>query len=198
LDRPVAEPALIYLAYAAVGAPPDTLRALERATLDALDQFAQPAQRMELSLASLLRPAMLAFPITGATWIHAQGDQPNPLFTLQRALMAGHELALRRTLDAYVAERAAFRPGDVSIDQIHQEAELRLAIGDTAAAVALLDRSLSALSTLGFELVHHVAESAALVRAMALRASLARRAGDSTTAARWGGAATTLWPHARR
>ena len=198
LDRPVAEPALIYLAYAAIGAPAETLRSLERATIDALEQFAQPAQRVEFALATLLRPSMLAFPIAGPSWLHTQGDQPNPLFTLQRVLMTGDRTTLRRTLDAYVTERAAFRPGDVSIDQIHQEAELRLAIGDTAAATALLDRSLSALSTLGFELVHHVAESAALVRAMALRDSLARRAGDSRTAAQWGGAVSALRSRARR
>jgi tetratricopeptide (TPR) repeat protein len=198
LDRPVAEPALIYLAYAAVGAPPDTLRALERATLDALERFAQPAQRGEFAVATLLRPAILAFPIVGATWIHTQGDQPNPLFTLQRALLAGNVAMLRRTLDADVSERAAFRPGDVSIDQIHQEAELRLAIGDTAAAAALLDRSLSGLPTLGFQLVDHVPESAALVRAMALRAELARQAGDSRTAARWSDAVSAVRSRTRR
>jgi hypothetical protein len=105
---------------------------------------------------------------------------------------------LRRTLDADVSERAAFRPGDVSIDQIHQEAELRLAIGDTAAAAALLDRSLSGLPTLGFQLVDHVPESAALVRAMALRAALARQAGDSRTAARWSDAVSAVRSRTRR
>jgi hypothetical protein len=188
----VAEPALTYLAYAAVGAPADTLREMESATLAALEQFASGKRRTELSIATLLRPGTLAFPIAGAGWIHRHGDQHNPLSTMQRLLLAGDTTALRRQLDGYVAERAAFRPGDVSIDQIHQEAELRLAIGDSAAAAALLDRSLTALPTLGFELVHHVPEAAALVRAMALRATLARAAGDARTANRWNSAVSAL------
>ena len=185
LFRPLAEPALEYMAYAAIGATADTIRARERATLEALDQFAPAEERDELAVAALLRPATLAFPIAGPGWLHRQGDQPNPLFALQRALMSGDRERVRNTLDAYVAERVAFRPGDVSIDQIHQEAELRLAIGDSAQAIALLERSLSALPTLGFELVQHVAEAGGLVRAMMLRATLARSTGDGRTAARW-------------
>ena len=190
--RPVAEPALTYLAYAALGAPADTLREMERATLAALEQFASGERRTELATATLLRPATLAFPITGAGWIHRHGDQHSPLARMQRLLVAGDTTALRRQLDTFVVERAAYRAGDVSIDQIHQEAELRLAIGDTIAAAALLDRSLSALRTLGFELVHHVPEAAGLVRAMALRASLARAGGDARTANRWSSAVSAL------
>jgi tetratricopeptide (TPR) repeat protein len=198
IDRPVAEPALSYLAYAAVGAPADTLRALERATRTALEQFASGERREELAIATLLRPSMLAFPITGATWIHQQDSQPTPLFTLQRMLLAGDTVALRRQLDEYVTERAALRPGDVSIDHIYQEAELRLAIGDTIEATRLLDRSLSGLPTLGFDLVHHVAEPAALVGAMALRAALASRAGERRIADRWGAAVAALRAPAKR
>jgi tetratricopeptide (TPR) repeat protein len=198
MSRPVAEPALAYLAYAAVGAPADTLRALEDATRTSLDQFAPPERRMEFALATMLRPSMLAFPVTGATWIHGQGDQPTPLLTLQRMMVAGDTLALRARLDSYVVDRAAYRAGDVSIDQIYQEAELRLAIGDTVEATQLLDRSLSAIPTLGLELVHHVAESAALVRAMALRAALARHAGDRRIADRWGAAVAALRAPAAR
>ncbi len=190
--RPVSEPALTYLAYAAIGAPADTLRALEDATRRAVDQFAPPERRTEFAVATMLRPSMLAFPVTGATWIHRQGDQPTPLLTLQRMLVAGDTLGLRVLLDSFVVDRTPFRAGDVSIDQTYQEAELRLAIGDTTDAVALLDRTLSALPTLGFHLVHHVAESAGLVRAMALRARLARRAGDTRTAERWESAVAAL------
>jgi tetratricopeptide (TPR) repeat protein len=192
LFRPLAEPALTYLAYAAVSAPADTIRARERATLDALDQYGAHADREELALAALMRPALLAFPIVGPSWLHRQGDQPNPLFVLQRALMVGDTARVRHTLDSYVAERVAFRPGDVSIDQIHQEAELRLAIGDTAQAIALIDRSLASLPTLGFELVQDVAEASGLVRAMMLRAQLAQNSGDPRTAARWNEAVSTL------
>jgi hypothetical protein len=141
---------------------------------------------------------MLAFPVTGATWIHRQGDQPTPLFTLQRMMVAGDTLGLRTLLDSLVVDRTPYRAGDVSIDQIYQEAELRLAIGDTVEAIQLLDRSLLALPTLGFELTYHVVEPAALVRAMAMRAVLARRAGDRRIADRWGAAVAALRAPAER
>jgi hypothetical protein len=192
LQRPVAEPALTHLAYAAIGAPADTLRTLERATLEAIDRFATGERRDEIAVAALLRPGMLGFPVAGAAWIHGRGRQPTPLFTLQRLLLDGDTAAVREQLDALLAERAPLRPGDVSIDEIHQEAELRLAIGDTAAAAALLDRSLDALPTLGFELVRQVAEAGGLVRAMALRAQVARGTGDRRTAERWEAAVAAL------
>jgi hypothetical protein len=196
--RPVSEPALAYLAYAAVGAPADTLRALEDASRRALDQFAPPERRSEFAVATMLRPSMLAFPVTGATWIHLQGEQPTPLFTLQLMMVAGDTLGLRALLDSNVVDRTPYRAGDVSIDQIYQEAELRLAIGDTVEAIQLLDRSLLALPTLGFELTYHVVEPAALVRAMAMRAVLARRAGDRRIADRWGAAVAALRSPAAR
>lgn len=68
-----------------------------------------------------------------------------------------------------------------------------LAVGDTAPATQLLDLSLQALSTLGGDLLDQLPQVTTLVRGMALRADLADRAGDSTTARRWAGDVLTLW-----
>jgi hypothetical protein len=78
----------------------------------------------------------------------------------------------------------------------YHEALLLLQLGDTAAATRLLDQSLEALPTLGTYLLEYVPQAGALVRAMALRAELAGRAGEGPTAARWARAVVTLWADA--
>ncbi|HEV8149944.1 MAG TPA: hypothetical protein VGP61_07135, partial [Gemmatimonadales bacterium] len=88
--------------------------------------------------------------------------------------------------------RLAGSPGDISIDAVYQEAWLLLATGDTVEAVASLDRSLDNLPLqweLPFGLYHG---TTGLVAAMALRATLAAHAKDSTTARRWAQAVLEL------
>jgi hypothetical protein len=85
------------------------------------------------------------------------------------------------------------RPGDVSFDGTYHEAWLLLAIGDTAEATHLLDLSLEALPTLGTDLIDQLPQVATFVRGMALRAELANRAGDPTTAKRWARNVLLLW-----
>ena len=88
------------------------------------------------------------------------------------------------------------RPSEISIDRAYQEAWLLLAVGDSAAATELLDLSLNALPLLGTGLLEFVAQAAGLVRAMALRAELAARAGDNVTAQRWTRPVIALWSDA--
>jgi hypothetical protein len=92
--------------------------------------------------------------------------------------------------------RMGNRPGDVSPDYTFLESWLMVSIGDTAEAVAHLDQSLDALPTLGVYFLNYPAQSAGLVRAMALRAEIAAASGDRATAQRWSGAVATLWSRA--
>jgi len=77
-----------------------------------------------------------------------------------------------------------------------QEARLELAIRDTAPAVRRLDLVLHALPTLGPFAVREEAQAAAVGRAFALRAELARVAGDTTEQLRCARAALTVWRNA--
>ena len=66
-------------------------------------------------------------------------------------------------------------------------------LGDSTAAAAFLDLSLSALPTQRTALLTETPQAAGLIRAMALRAELADAAGDAATARRWGRSCGTLW-----
>jgi hypothetical protein len=118
------------------------------------------------------------------------------LMDLQWTLARGDTATVRRQWTEAQRARRNQRPGDVTIDGTLLEASLLLELRDTAAAVELLDRSLEALPTLGLDLIGQMPQAAGLVRAMALRAELAERVGDRTTASRWALAVIVLWADA--
>jgi hypothetical protein len=66
------------------------------------------------------------------------------------------------------------------------------ATGDTATAIALLDRTLGELPRYDPQILEDVAHSAAAVTAMMLRADLAAAAGDTSAARRWSTAVMVL------
>jgi hypothetical protein len=104
---------------------------------------------------------------------------------------------VRAILDSMGAVRAGFRPGDIALDHTVQEAWLRAAIGDTAAAVRHLDLVLEALPTLSARTaIQEGAQAAAIGRAMVLRADLAVGLGDRDSAKRWAGSVVGLWAKA--
>ncbi len=201
-ERPVAaplqvkEPARALLAYASAGAPMDSLRALTQRVEQRLVSWVEPQNRERIRLALLNVPAQLAFPQLGVSAVHRADAGGNYLTEMQWALAQGDTAEVRARFARLMALRATGRPGDVSIDATYNEAWLLLALRDTAAATQLLDLSLNALPTLGTGLLHQVPQAAGLVRAMALRAQLAARAGDRPTLERWARAARTLWARA--
>jgi tetratricopeptide (TPR) repeat protein len=190
--------ALGLLAYAAFGAPQDSLLVI-RARLERLAKSWAPAADQEaLRRATLDEPARLAFFETGLWSVHrppAQGGA-GYLLGMQFALAHGDRDAIREEFRRLGVIRSDVRPGEVSIDATYLEARTLLALGDTAAATHLLDLSLEALPGLGTELLDRVPEPATLVRAMALRAGLAARAQDTNTRRRWAGAVQSLWMNA--
>jgi hypothetical protein len=92
-----------------------------------------------------------------------------------------------------VAEDARDLPANLSLDMRFQQAWLAAAVGDSAAAAALLDHGFSAIPSYGQYMFDNVQNPAALVRMMVLRAELASRAGDARTARQWALAAAALW-----
>jgi hypothetical protein len=188
----VAAGARALLVYAAVGAPAESLSAVERRVTRLITSWVEPQRQATARSAALGDPAMLAFPQLGARDAHAGRVGGNYLLELQRSLVRD-PAAVRAALARLDASRGTLRAGDVAIDNVYQEAWLLVAVGDTAAALERLDRSLTALPALGTALLDQVPQAAGLVRAMALRAELAAAGGDGTTAARWARAVTALW-----
>ncbi|HET9424391.1 MAG TPA: hypothetical protein VFO55_03390, partial [Gemmatimonadaceae bacterium] len=84
---------------------------------------------------------------------------------------------------------------DIGPDAVHLEARVLLAVGDTAAAIASLDRMLDRLAFRTPGMLNKPVEMGGLMRAMGLRGDLAA-AGGERTAARWSTAREILWSDA--
>jgi len=195
--QPVKEAALQLLAYASLGGPIDSLRAGERRVQQRITSYVESPRRDVVRLAALHQSMGLAFPELGVSAVHrAAVGGPNTLLSMQWAFAHGDSGAVRRELARLHQLRAGGRPGDVTIDATYHEAWLLLALTDSTRSQELLDLSLSALPTLGLNIVTRTPEAGALVRAMLLRAELADRRGDRPTASRWARAVVTLWANA--
>ncbi len=192
----VTSASLTLLAFAALGAPVDSVTTWRTRTETAVRSWAAPKDQAAVLRATLDEPAALAFFSTGAWSVHRSQAGPMYPIEMQWALAHGDTARVRARFDALRQERRDIRPGDVAIDATYEEARLLLAIGDTAAAVHLLDLSLDALPGLGAGMLDRVPEAATLVRAMQLRATVADRLRDGDTRRRWARAVATLWQHA--
>jgi hypothetical protein len=109
------------------------------------------------------------------------------------AAASGDTARVKEIWEHLFRARAGSRPGELAIDGVYVESWVLLSVGDTAAAVEHLDRSLGALSTLGTYLVSEPQQAAGLVRAMVLRVELALAARDERTARRWAEPVVALW-----
>ncbi|MGH7664044.1 MAG: protein kinase domain-containing protein [Gemmatimonadaceae bacterium] len=189
----LADPALAMRAYAAMGAPVDSIRAIRRAIERRLRSYVADADHDAVHAAILARPMSQAFPEVG--FDAAEGIDPTtvPLLAMQQMLGRGQGTEVRRRLGAIRATRSSRIPGSISIDATFAEAVLLVALGDSAEAAAYLDATLDALPAINVRVLDHVETAGPLVRAMALRAELAHAAGDRPTARRWAAAVATLW-----
>ena len=192
----VTSASLALLAFASMGAPLDSVIAWRTRTETAVRSWAAPKDQTAVLRATLDEPAALAYFATGMWSVHRAQAGPMYPIEMEWALAHGDTARVRAQFDALRQARRDIRPGDVAIDATYEEARLLLAIGDTAAAVRLLDLSLDALPGLGSGVLDRVPEAATLVRAMQLRATVADRLHDGDSRRRWARAVATLWQHA--
>lgn len=189
------ETALSVIAFTAVGAPADSLRRLLLEGDRLARAFAAPEDRASVRLALFGAPWGQLFPAPLA----ALQDEPPAseyLLVLQAAFRRGDTAAVRSRLQALSRARRHRTPGTVSPDFALQEAQLYLALGDSAAAAAQLDDLLMGLPSLGRDLFSQPLQAGALVRAMALRARLADHAGERELSRRWAASVLRLWREA--
>jgi tetratricopeptide (TPR) repeat protein/tRNA A-37 threonylcarbamoyl transferase component Bud32 len=179
-------------AYAAVGGPADSLRALT-ARADSGLRLAALGRGLAAGRDRLLGDAAaLAFPMIGPGPMHGKAG-PNYLLQMQAQLARGDSAGVRARLTAAQAVRTGVRPQDIAVALTFQEAWLWLQVGDSAAAERRLNLALNPLSGLGVYMLSDVAEAGTLVRSMALVAELAERRGHGPTARRWAAAVADLW-----
>lgn len=176
-----------------LGACTDSVTAFRTSIEQSLGSYYVDAtERQQVRDALLWRPLSQAVPCLGPGAVK-DVRASDRLLRLQQALHERGARAFRAGFDSLQVARKDLRPGDVAIDYTYHEAWLLAAVGDTVRAVAHLDRSLQAMSTLGTFLESQPSQAAGLVRAMMLRARLAAARGDPGTATKWARAAGTLW-----
>jgi hypothetical protein len=184
-----------YFMRAALGACGADLDTDRRSVERSLESQSSPAQRAQVRELAVRRAATLAFSCSRGAAL-AGLRSTSALDRAQQALADRNRARARSILDSLAEVRRTYRPGDVALDHTVAEAWLRAEIGDSTAAAQQLDRVLEALPTLGAFAVREEAQSAAIARAMILRAELAAAQRDSATARRWAGHALALWANA--
>jgi len=180
---------------AAAGVCDDSLAALRREVDRLMESYSQPARSDDVRRELLVRPMSLAFPCLGRRALEGL-PAITPLDVAQRAAAAKDNRRVRAVLDSLDEVRRVVLPGDVALDFTVQEAWLRMSIGDTTVAIRQLDRVLNALPTLGPWATREEAQSAAVGRALVLRAELAASMGEVAERQRRAREALILWQHA--
>jgi len=178
------------LLYAAIGGPPDTIRALAGQVSDAIERTIPVDERQRAREAWLARAATLAFP---SVRLDVSGSPGDYLLSAMNVLARGDSPGALRTLRAGVPPEEPATFAERPADAVFPEAWLLAASGDTAGAIRWLDHLIGSLYGKAPRASVDPVEAASLVRAMALRAELAARTGDSATAARWAQVVSTLW-----
>jgi tetratricopeptide (TPR) repeat protein len=199
-NQPVAIPlgtaqaGLALLAYAAAGAPGDSIVALER-RLDERMAGVPAARRALMQSAVLDVSAELVFDALGLRAAHrTRPPGPRLEMLLQWRLAHGDTASVRTSLDSMEhAHGGRLSSGESTPDGVYINTRLLLALGDTATAERTLSAPLDSLVALHTATLQYMPLAGCLVRNMALRAELAAVRGDLSTARRWAGAVATLW-----
>ena len=189
-------PAWALLTYSSVGRPRDSIVVLRRRVNVAIESYVAPEQRERTRAATLDEPAVEAFPELGVTARHRSGVERNYLLRMQLDFARGDSAAARAALDSLWVPRRTWRSATLSVDGTYLEAALYASVGDTAAAVQVLDAALNAPLNLDTYTLAWITLPGNLVRAMVLRARLAAAAGDGPVAAQWADAVVALWSNA--
>jgi hypothetical protein len=179
---------------AAFGAPADSLLRMERRTTELIDALVPTDGRSAARVLAFTRAARMAWPDVVLRSVVRESWSADYLLPALAAATRGDAVRLRMAVDTLRRLRQFVEPSRVSFDALVPEAALmsRAGYGDTGSA--WLEQALTALrvSQPNSDPIH----AATVVRAMALRADLARQAGDRETARRWAGAVVELWANA--
>jgi tetratricopeptide (TPR) repeat protein len=191
--RPVMDPAWSLLVYASAGRPSDSIATLRRRVEGRIDTYVRPERREQTRAATLDFAAAESFPDDGITDRHREHAGRNYLLRSQFYAAKGDGVRARAILDSLWTARREWRASSVSIDATFLEASLYASIGDTTAAVRVLDAALEGPLNMDYQTLAWITLPSNLVRAMILRARLAAALGDRATAAKWASVVVTLW-----
>ena len=180
------------LVYATFGYRPDSIRYLYDRIMTESESLSDPALRSMAIHEVLTRAVTTGFPHLPRDL----GDELESSFYLrvaQQEWLRGQRPAARARLSGTARNRRATGFTSVSFDALYPEASLLSALRDTAAAVRLLDEGFRHLDRLSPDDFEDPIRSAALGRALLLRAQLASAQNQLAEARKWSTALLTLW-----
>jgi hypothetical protein len=180
------------LAYASLGAPVESLPALEQQVDTALRRYVDPERIATVRHQVRDLADMLAFPVRG-TMLTPDSATMNWLSEAEWLLVRGDSAAARVRLVEARRDQAAMGPTSLLPEHVYLQSWLSAAVHDTASAEGLLDLSLDNLQAAPTMLIGEPMMAGTLVRAMALRARLAWRRHDRARARLWAARVDTLW-----
>ena len=184
--------ALRLMAYASLGAPAESLPALEGQVDTALRRYVEPDRVETVRRQILALSDLLAFPVRGRM---RAADSAAMAFLSEIAwpLARGDTAAARTRLAQVRRDQARMGPTSLLPEHVYLQSWLSATVHDTAAAEALLGLSLDNLAASPTMLIGEPMMAGTLVRAMALEAALARRRHDPSRARKWTARVDTLW-----
>jgi tRNA A-37 threonylcarbamoyl transferase component Bud32/tetratricopeptide (TPR) repeat protein len=191
---PVLGTALALLAYAAFGAPADSIRGIWERTVGLIAATFPREHHSAVMAAILGEPAAIGYSVLGPTPLHRAPAPGAPwILEQQAALLRGDTQMIRTRVDGEIRAYRANPAVPISTTYAFHTARQLLEMRDSARAVSLLDLLLDPLPSAPAEHFDGAVELATLVRAMALRAELAAAARDADRAARWASGVVALW-----
>jgi len=181
-------------AYACMGGPVDSLRALQARMETEIARGLPRPRASFVRQAAGAWPDIAAFSLLGPGRTHRAAQVPVRA-RFQQRFAARNAAGVRAELDVLVRLGADPRNPRIHYAAIYSlpVAEVLLALGDTAVAAEYLDATLERFPLATSELANGVELAGPLVRAMALRARIAARRGDQATARRWAEAVVAMW-----
>jgi hypothetical protein len=196
LPTEVTAGALQLQAYAALGGPRDSMRAVLARTSRAIAAWIPPAEQADVRQMVFRNTFGLAYdqlaPIAQFTLV----PDRDPRLAMHMAIAKRDTAAARRSSRTMLARAAEYSPGTMGMDFFYHHATMLLSLGDTVAATAQLDAALAGLPRARSGLVTNIAAASAIVPTMALRADLAWQARDVATFDKWAKPAVLLWSDA--
>jgi hypothetical protein len=182
-----------YAGFAALGSPSDSVRVARDRADRMIRSWVMPKDLDAVRTTVFLSSDLQAQPALGASLMTTLHDPAESMLPSWQTLARGDTVGARRTIEPDLARLTS---GDAipAPDVMLQYALLALAVRDTAAATAILDRTINALPELGSRLTTEVFPAAALPRVLWLRSRVGQgiRAQGGTS---WS-SAKILWLHA--
>ena len=180
------------LTYASLGGPTDSVQKFEALVESALR--ALPEQQRESARNQWLsRAAALAYPEYTMQALRSAENTHGTVIEVTAAAMTNDASKVQQLLLEFDSMRARMRPSDLTTDGLYTENQALKSVGLLQRAVARIDPTLDGLRFVGTAQLGQIPETGALVRTIALRATLAHALNDRVAAKKWATVVAILW-----